>query len=104
MAELRNGMWVRTTAGIGIWVLERVAVSAGGARRLISGAAPLQDGEHVEREAWVHLTNKDGTTLAQIPAVNAGTIEQAARDDIPAERIAHLTEERLRKARLLIPD
>lgn len=95
MAELRNGMWVRTTAGVGIWVVERVAVAASGARRLVSGAAPLQAGEHVEKEAWVHLTNPDGTTLAQIPAANAGAIEQAAREDIPADRIAHLSDERL---------
>lgn len=95
MAELRNGMWVRTGAGVGIYVVERVAVDAGGNRRLVNGATPPREGESIEREAWVHLTNKDGTTLAQLPAANCGAIEQARQEDIPASRIDHLSDERL---------
>lgn len=88
---LRNGMWVRTSAGIGIYVLETIAVAADGSRRISSAAAPLGSGESVEREPWVHLVNPDGTTLAQIPAANAGTIEQAKAADIPAGRVDHMS-------------
>lgn len=95
MGMLRNGMWVRTDAGVGIHVVETIAVDKDGNRRLVSGAAPLKDGEKRDTEAWVHITNPDGTTLAQIPAANAGAIEQAARGDIPAGRVEHLTDDRL---------
>lgn len=92
---LRNGMWVRTAAGVGIYVLEKVAVDASGNRRLASAAAPLADGERIEREPWVHLTNPDGTTLAQLPAANCGAIEQAKAGDIPAGRVEHLDADQL---------
>lgn len=93
--QLRNGMWVKTGAGIGVHVLERVAVGADGSRRLVDGAAPLRNGEHAERESWVHLVNPDGSTLASVPAAAAGGIEQASAADIPAARVAHLTEAEL---------
>ncbi len=92
---LRNGMWVRTGVGVGVYVNEAVAVDASGNRRLVNAASPLNEGERLEREPWVHLVNKDGTTLAQLPAANCGAIEQAKAEDIPASRVDHLSSERL---------
>lgn len=92
---LRNGMWVRTGVGVGIYINELVAVDGTGNRRLVNAAMPLAEGERLEREPWVHLTNPDGTTLAQLPAGNCGAVEQAKAGDIPAGRIDHMTPEAL---------
>ncbi len=97
MAELRNGMWVRSGAGLGIYVIERIAVKPDGSRRLISALDTLAEDERPDREPWVHLVNIDGSTLTQLPAAAAGPIVQAAASDIPSSRVAHVTLEQLRQ-------
>lgn len=96
MRPITNGMWVRTDAGVGIFTLHRFAQAADGTRRPLHNGE-LQEGETVVDEPWVHLTNDDGTTLAQIPAVRAGNVVQAAKADIPAARIPGLSDEQLAK-------
>lgn len=95
MAELRNGMWVRCSAGVGIYIVERTAVKADGSRRLVSSADSLAADEKPGTEPWVHLTNADGTTLAQLPVAAAGPVVQASLSDIPASRVDGMTPERL---------
>lgn len=83
---ITSGMWVDTTVGTGIYIVETVAVKADGSRRLAHGAAEPQEGETIEKEAWVHLVNTDGSTLTQLPAANCGNIQQAALASIPEPR------------------
>lgn len=93
--QQRSGVWVACGAGVGIRILERVAVKKDGSRRLIgSGEEPAKD-EIVVREPWIHITNSDGTTLAQLPESSAGKVRQAKRAEIPAARIAEQTDEQL---------
>jgi hypothetical protein len=67
---MRNGQWVETDQGVGIVV-------------------------HQDGGAWVHLTNDDGTTLAQLPLDRCSGLRIARRDSIPASRVGHLTAEQL---------
>lgn len=95
MTIIRNGMWVRGSAGVGIFVVERMAVKEDGSRRKLNGGDQLREGETIAQEPWVHLVNRDGTTFAEIPAQAAGELQQAKVEDIPPARIAHLQAEEL---------
>ncbi len=95
MTIIRNGMWVRGSAGVGIFMIENLAVKEDGSKRKLAGGDGLREGERLVREPWVHLTNKDGTTFAEIPAQAAGELRQAKVEDIPPARIAHLSAEAL---------
>jgi len=95
MDALRNGMWVTCDQGVGIYVVERVAASVYGGRRLVDGSYKASTNERIEREGWVHLVNEDGSTLAQLPASRCRNIEQAPVALIPAARIDHLSAEQL---------
>lgn len=74
---MRNGQWVESDQGVGIYIIEREPVNG-------------------ERE-WVHLTNDDGTTLAQLPAARCTNLRVARASSIPAARVEHLSTEQLEK-------
>lgn len=93
--ENKTGAWVICSAGLGIQVIERVIVAADGSRRVANSFEPLPPGARAEKETWIHLVNPDGTTMAQIPRVAAGELRIAKKSEIPALRIAHLTDEQL---------
>lgn len=95
MTKYRNGSWVMTDQGVGIWIGERVAVSADGSRRLVGGSYRPAKDESIEVEAWIHLTNGDGSTLTQLPAARCTNIRHAKRAEIPASRIEHLNDKQL---------
>lgn len=95
MPYFRNGQWVETDQGVGIHVIERVLVSADGSRRLIYGAYVPAEGERIEREQWVHLTNPDGTTLTALPVECCTNVRNARAASIPAPRREHLVPEQL---------
>ena len=81
----RSGVWVETESGVGIRSLDTFKNK---------GADGKEDGTE-RKEWWIHLVNDDGTTLCQIPADRCGEVVIARRESIPAERIAHLSEEQL---------
>lgn len=74
----RQGVWVECNEGVGIRVVETVDVSG--------RAVPVP---------YVHLSNADGTTLAQLPESSCTNVRQARAASIPASRIGHLTVEQL---------
>jgi hypothetical protein len=92
---IKTGAWVMTAAGLGIQIIERVFMASDGSKRTANYSEELPKGSTESRETWVHLVNPDGTTYAQIPEQAAGEIRLAKRSEIPALRIAHLTDEQL---------
>jgi len=74
---MRNGQWVESDQGVGIFIREREPVN--------------------DVTEWVHLTNADGTTLAQLPADRCSNLRVARASSIPAARIEHLSAEQLEK-------
>lgn len=91
----RQGVWVETEQGVGIRIFERVLVKANGARALVGADTAPGEGERLDFEPWIHLTNKDGTTLAQIPEAACKGLRIARRASIPQARIAALTDAQL---------
>jgi hypothetical protein len=92
---MRNGAWITTDQGVGIYRLEHFAVTERGRRPVGGLHDAIRPGETLVSESWVHLVNPDGTTLAALPADRCSGIKQATRADIPAERIEHLTDAQL---------
>lgn len=75
----RNGVWVESDQGVGIRKLDDVKQADGS----------------TAQEWWIHLVNKDGTTLAAIPADRCSNVVIARRESIPAVRIEQLTDVQL---------
>lgn len=91
----RTGVWVETNAGVGLRMSETVLVGADGSRRLVNSTAVPAEGETLDSEWWIHLTNVDGSTLTQIPESVTGEVKLARAASIPAARVGHLTVEQL---------
>jgi hypothetical protein len=96
MRQIESGMWVSCDQGIGIFIIESVAVKQDGTMRKTGGLhASIQPDESLHRLPWVHLINADGSTLAEIPADRCANIKQAPLTSIPQARIEHLNSEQL---------
>lgn len=90
MNELRNGMWVSSDQGVGIYTAHRVAITAT-SRRPLDGGAQALPAETVVNEPWVHLTDASGNTLAALPAERCSFLRQADAAELPAARVGHLS-------------
>lgn len=95
--KFRSGVWVETDAGVGIRLSETILVSADGSRKIVNASTTPGPGESIDREWWIHLTNPNGSTLAQIPERSAGAISIARGSSIPASRVEHLDAQALAK-------
>jgi hypothetical protein len=91
MNQLRKGMWVASDLGIGILAVHHYAVDAEGMRRPADAGTAVHPGERKVREQWVHLTDANGDTLAQVPADRCANLRQARAVDLPQKRVSHLT-------------
>lgn len=91
----RQGVWVESDQGVGIRIFEIVATKPDGSRKVVNSDYEPAEGETVTQEPWLHLTNADGTTLAQLPAASCTNVRLARSSSIPSARVAHMTADNL---------
>jgi hypothetical protein len=87
---MRNGQWIESDQGVGIYIIERKTTSATMEVNGQEVPVPTTDIEH-----WIHLVNDDGTTLAHLPADRCKNVRIARASSIPVARVAHLSAEQM---------
>lgn len=78
--ELRNGMWVETDQGVGLFHVDELATA---------------DKPGTEKVPRVHMVDSDGLTTVIVNATDVTGLRQARAASIPAARVGHLDAETL---------